>query len=187
MSVTGPVSTLRAQFFVCPGPRMLTHPNSNTHTNPAHEGVRWWCKILGSVWPRQTSFLIKCKKSWEWWEMMSDGARRSLKFYITTSPPHVQGLCECCCWGEWASWGPGRQKIVPGGSTRAPSWPWGMSHLMMKMYPAIQNTLIFKRNYFLKISVLCKKHLKFPPLLMVVSLYINLCFPNRKNTTKYKR
>ena len=33
-----------------------THPNSNTHTNPAYEGVRWGCKILGS--PCQTSFLI---------------------------------------------------------------------------------------------------------------------------------
>ena len=33
--------------------------------------------------------------------MRSDGARWSLKLYITTSPPHVQGLCECYCWVEW--------------------------------------------------------------------------------------
>ena len=49
-------------IFRLPGPKDAatahTHPNSNTHTNPAHEGVRWGCKILGSVWPRQTSFLI---------------------------------------------------------------------------------------------------------------------------------
>ena len=49
-------------IFRLPGPQDAatahTHPNSNTHTNPAHEGVRWGCKILGSVWPRQTSFLI---------------------------------------------------------------------------------------------------------------------------------
>ena len=59
-------------------------------------------------------------------------------------------------------------------STRAPSWSWRMSDLMMKMDPAIQNTLISKRNFFFKVSILCKKHFKVAPSLMVGSLSADL-------------
>ena len=35
----------------------LTNEDNEIHmfSIPSNEGVRWWCKILGSVWPHQTS------------------------------------------------------------------------------------------------------------------------------------